>query len=80
MVRDASGDDFILPKDPFESAQELALSLRVEVETLRLAEAMDGHHKGAKSWATREVQEEVSCCLLTALRSCFYTFPRLLGG
>ncbi|CAM9722894.1 unnamed protein product [Laminaria digitata] len=60
MVRDASGDDFILPKDPFESAQELALSLRVEVETLRLAEAMGEQKGAAKSWAMREVQEEVA--------------------
>lgn len=31
-----------LPKDAFEKAQDLVLSLRTEVETLRLAEAMDG--------------------------------------
>lgn len=69
MVRDATGDDFILPKDPFESAQELALSLRVEVETLRLAEAMEGQ-EGGKSWAVREVQEEVSAhCFETSLFS-----------
>ena len=55
---DANGDDLVLRKDPFESAQELALSLRVEVETLRLAEEMEGKN-GAKSWAIREVQDEV---------------------
>lgn len=75
MVRDATGEDFVLPKDSLESAQELALSLRVEVETLRLAEAMEGHNTGAKSWAMRELQEEVSWCLLTALRPCFLYYP-----
>lgn len=31
-----------LPKDAFEEAQDLVLLLRTEVETLRLAEVMDG--------------------------------------
>lgn len=55
-----------LPKNALERAQDLVLSLRVELETLRLDEAMGmgtgtgaGGNKAASSRARREAQEEV---------------------